>query len=254
MAAAMTSVSADRAKGNERHEASRLSGKIVLDGRLQPALTSELFSVEDPAEESEVGNAPRCGAQDVNRAVESARIRVFFLASCTRSRTRQSVKAAGRCARSGRGKPGAAACTRNRQRTINSSASGNRRDARDVSLLCGRCQRDQGNHGAVVERDPMLHNARATGRCGSNHSLECAIVLDCGQARSGACCRQYRGYQGGRAGAFGGVAHAWKSCRIICRREWPTLFPVTERKLESLSLNTRMCERFRLRDLATSAK
>jgi acyl-CoA reductase-like NAD-dependent aldehyde dehydrogenase len=62
-----------RESGTERREAARLSGKIVLDGRLQPALASELFAVENPAEETEIGNAPRCGAKDVNRAVASAR-------------------------------------------------------------------------------------------------------------------------------------------------------------------------------------
>ena len=62
-----------RGIGNERNEASRFSGRIILDGRLQPALTSELFSVENPAEESEIAKVPRCGEKDVNRSVESAR-------------------------------------------------------------------------------------------------------------------------------------------------------------------------------------
>ena len=63
-----------RGIGNERNEASRLSGRIILDGRLQPALTSELFPVENPAEESEIARVPRCGEKDVNRSVESARL------------------------------------------------------------------------------------------------------------------------------------------------------------------------------------
>ena len=69
-----------RGIGNERNEASRLSGRIILDGRLQPALTSELFPVENPAEESEIARVPRCGEKDVNCSVGSASIGVSFLA------------------------------------------------------------------------------------------------------------------------------------------------------------------------------
>ncbi len=53
-------------------EARRLSGHIVFDGKLQPALTAETFEVENPATGAVIGKAPRCGAADVDQVVRSA--------------------------------------------------------------------------------------------------------------------------------------------------------------------------------------
>lgn len=53
-------------------EAKRLSGLIVFDGRLAPALTQETFDVENPGNGEIIGAAPRCRADDVDRAVQVA--------------------------------------------------------------------------------------------------------------------------------------------------------------------------------------
>jgi acyl-CoA reductase-like NAD-dependent aldehyde dehydrogenase len=53
-------------------EARRLSGRIVLEGRLTTALAEATFPVENPADESEIGFAPRCTQADVERAVTVA--------------------------------------------------------------------------------------------------------------------------------------------------------------------------------------
>ena len=54
-------------------EIERLSGKIVVEGRLCDALTHDTFPIENPADESELGFAASCGAADVDRAVTVAR-------------------------------------------------------------------------------------------------------------------------------------------------------------------------------------
>jgi len=55
-----------------RLEAQRLSGHVLVDGRLCDALSPERFEVENPADETIIGQAPRCRAQDVERAVQAA--------------------------------------------------------------------------------------------------------------------------------------------------------------------------------------
>jgi len=61
----------------ERHRrakelAERLSGRLVVAGKLARALTDETFPVENPANGETIGVAARCGQADVNRAVEAA--------------------------------------------------------------------------------------------------------------------------------------------------------------------------------------
>ncbi|MBN9510922.1 MAG: aldehyde dehydrogenase family protein [Alphaproteobacteria bacterium] len=59
----------------ERHAkalAARLSGRVVVDGTLRPALTDERFPVENPATGEAIGMAARCGQPDVERAVAAA--------------------------------------------------------------------------------------------------------------------------------------------------------------------------------------
>jgi acyl-CoA reductase-like NAD-dependent aldehyde dehydrogenase len=51
--------------------AARLSDRVVV-GRLAEATTRERFPVENPANAEVIGYAPRCGAEDVGRAVETA--------------------------------------------------------------------------------------------------------------------------------------------------------------------------------------
>ncbi len=53
-------------------EARRVSGQVVLDGRLQAPLSTATFPVVHPGDEREIGAAARCDARDVDRAVRSA--------------------------------------------------------------------------------------------------------------------------------------------------------------------------------------
>ncbi len=53
-------------------EARRLSGKVVVGGRLCAPRTSGTFAVENPANLDEIGFVPRCGAEDVAWAVDTA--------------------------------------------------------------------------------------------------------------------------------------------------------------------------------------
>ena len=53
-------------------DAQRLSRKVVVGGKLCAPLTSETFAVENPADLSTIADAPRCGADDVDRAVTVA--------------------------------------------------------------------------------------------------------------------------------------------------------------------------------------
>jgi acyl-CoA reductase-like NAD-dependent aldehyde dehydrogenase len=52
--------------------AKRLSGMVVYGGKLLKALTRERFNVENPATEEIIGQAARCGIEDVEAAVGSA--------------------------------------------------------------------------------------------------------------------------------------------------------------------------------------
>ncbi len=52
--------------------AQRLSGHVVVGGKLTAAVTADTFPVENPACAEIIGAAPRCGALDVERAVASA--------------------------------------------------------------------------------------------------------------------------------------------------------------------------------------
>lgn len=51
----------------------RLSGKVLVDGSIRAALTQETLDVIHPGDLSLIGQAPKCGAEDVNAAVEAAR-------------------------------------------------------------------------------------------------------------------------------------------------------------------------------------
>ncbi|MDH3579444.1 MAG: aldehyde dehydrogenase family protein [Hyphomicrobiales bacterium] len=51
----------------------RLSGKVLVDGDVRKALTDETFDVIHPGDLSVIGQAPKCGADDVDAAVEAAR-------------------------------------------------------------------------------------------------------------------------------------------------------------------------------------
>lgn len=53
-------------------EARRLAGQVLLDGRLQPALSTQTIEVINPATGGLIAQAPRCGAPDVERAVASS--------------------------------------------------------------------------------------------------------------------------------------------------------------------------------------
>lgn len=63
---------APSARDEAQAAARRLAGSIVVDGRLQRALTAETFIVENPADGRAIAEAPRCGAPDVERAVRVA--------------------------------------------------------------------------------------------------------------------------------------------------------------------------------------
>ena len=52
--------------------AARISNRVVVGGKLLPAVTGERFEVENPANAEVIGYAPRCGDADVARAVEAA--------------------------------------------------------------------------------------------------------------------------------------------------------------------------------------
>lgn len=51
----------------------RLSGKVLIDGSIRPALAQETIDVIHPGDLSLIGKAPKCGAEDVNAAVGAAR-------------------------------------------------------------------------------------------------------------------------------------------------------------------------------------
>jgi acyl-CoA reductase-like NAD-dependent aldehyde dehydrogenase len=55
-----------------RSEATRLSGHIVVGGRLTEARTRQTFEVENPGDGSIIGFAPSCGRDDVEWAVATA--------------------------------------------------------------------------------------------------------------------------------------------------------------------------------------
>ncbi len=52
--------------------AHRISNRVVVDGQLSAAITTETFAVESPADLSVVGAAPRCRESDVDAAVQAA--------------------------------------------------------------------------------------------------------------------------------------------------------------------------------------
>lgn len=55
-----------------RDEAKRLSRLVAIGGALKPAVTDEVFDVENPADLSVIGHVPRCREADVDRAVRTA--------------------------------------------------------------------------------------------------------------------------------------------------------------------------------------
>ncbi|MGE0613186.1 MAG: aldehyde dehydrogenase family protein [Hyphomicrobiales bacterium] len=64
----------ERIAGDALAETRRLSGKILLNGKICNALTEEQFEVIHPGDLSSIGFAPRCRQADVDAAVEAARI------------------------------------------------------------------------------------------------------------------------------------------------------------------------------------
>jgi acyl-CoA reductase-like NAD-dependent aldehyde dehydrogenase len=69
VASPKTAVERERAA---KATAARISNRLVIDGKLLPALTNDRFEVENPANAEIIGEAPRCGPADIARAVESA--------------------------------------------------------------------------------------------------------------------------------------------------------------------------------------
>jgi acyl-CoA reductase-like NAD-dependent aldehyde dehydrogenase len=69
------------------HEAQRLSGHVIVDGKLFQALASDSFDVENSADETVIGRVPRCRDADVDRAVQSA-ARAFPMWSALPARER----------------------------------------------------------------------------------------------------------------------------------------------------------------------
>ncbi len=61
-----------RTTSDVRADARRLSGLVVVDGKVQPAVTNEVFPIENPADCSQIAVAARCGREDVERAVAAA--------------------------------------------------------------------------------------------------------------------------------------------------------------------------------------
>ena len=55
-----------------RETADRLSGKILLDGKLCAASAEQLIEVIHPGDRSVIGMAPSCGQTDVDAAVTAA--------------------------------------------------------------------------------------------------------------------------------------------------------------------------------------
>ncbi len=70
--------------------AARLSNKLVIGGRLVDAITRESFPVENPATAEVIGHAPRCGTQDVERAVATAQS-AFSIWSAIPARRRSAI-------------------------------------------------------------------------------------------------------------------------------------------------------------------
>jgi acyl-CoA reductase-like NAD-dependent aldehyde dehydrogenase len=69
----VTAIGKRRVEVDETYaEARRLSGKVVVGGKLRPARATAVFAVENPADLEEIGFAPRCGAEDVEWAVATA--------------------------------------------------------------------------------------------------------------------------------------------------------------------------------------
>lgn len=76
-------------------ETRRLSGKVLLDGELRPAVTQEQFEVIHPGDLSVIGQAPKCAEMDVNVAVEAAqRAFIKWKKVAARDRGRMLQKAA----------------------------------------------------------------------------------------------------------------------------------------------------------------
>ena len=67
----MNSITKDQDK-KTRDTATRLSGKILIDGQLTAALTQKKIDVIHPGDISSIGHVPRCNEADVDRAVNSA--------------------------------------------------------------------------------------------------------------------------------------------------------------------------------------
>ena len=71
-ALAAATVTADRERA-AKAMAARLSNKILVGGKLVNAVARGSFPVENPATAEVIGHAPRCGAEDVEWAVTTAR-------------------------------------------------------------------------------------------------------------------------------------------------------------------------------------
>jgi acyl-CoA reductase-like NAD-dependent aldehyde dehydrogenase len=60
------------ATADAMRQATRLSGHVVVGGALCAPITAATFKLENPADLSEIGFVPRCGKEDVERAVNAA--------------------------------------------------------------------------------------------------------------------------------------------------------------------------------------
>lgn len=64
--------SSDPQVADAYREAERLSGRVLVDGKLCEAITRGSIDVENPGDETVIAHVPRCGAADVERAIGAA--------------------------------------------------------------------------------------------------------------------------------------------------------------------------------------
>ena len=165
-------------------EARRLSGKVVVGGALRAARTSETFAVENPADLDEIGFAPRCGAEDVAWAVDTAHdagSRWSKLPARTRGDLLRRVADALE-------REGEALARLLCLETGNALATQARPEIAAMlemlRLFAGLALGAQGPDAAVGRRPALLYDARSARRRRRDHSVERAAVPDGGEART----------------------------------------------------------------------
>ena len=174
-------------------DAVRLSDKVVVDGKLDSAVTDETFEVVNPAWLNVIGSSPRCRGAGRRPRRRRGQEDLQVVVAHDRQGTRRAHAQARRPHRGARRRHRPTRSLGDRQRVCDAGAARTRHGHRGAAHVRGIRDRAERQHRALAQRHAALHHARPDRGGRRDHPVERADPAVGLQDRS-----RHRGRQHGR--------------------------------------------------------